>query len=804
MDIKENIKNLSIEEKISFLRGKDNWRTQPIESLKLKTIYMSDGPHGLRKEKTCEKLEVFKESHVAICYPPACLSACSFNKELLYKMGDYLGKECLNQRIDVLLGPGINIKRNPLCGRNFEYFSEDPYLTGELATAYIKGVQSNNVGVSLKHYCVNSQELDRARLNEVVDERALNEIYLAAFKKAVIEAKPDSIMSSYNKVNGEYVGESKYLLTDVLRNKWGFEGFVVSDWCAVNDAVKAHKNGLNLEMPYGCNYNYHVLYKAYKNRELSENEINEIVEKNYYCFKKYENNEPVDFDFDEHHNLAVEIAKDSMVLLKNEHNILPLREEESVLFVGEFVNRPRYQGAGSSVVNPYKVTNLLKEVKKYSSHVTYLRGYDSFSVPNSKKLIQEVLDNIKDKDKVVVFLGLPPEIEAEGFDRENALLPLSQLMLLRELSKVRDDLIVVLENGSVIEIEEVISLSKAVLEAYLGGEGINEAILSILYGKTNPSGRLAESFFKKLDKSYIYNYLTNNRMDSIHKESIFVGYRYYGRNPSNLLFPFGYGLSYSDVRYENFNIDKTQLEVDGKVKISFDLINDTDYVHKEVVQVYVLKSNKIVFNAKRELKNFEKVTIMPHSSFHVETFVSYENFSYYDINTHEFEVLADDYWIEVCKDSETPLVNFPIYVEGKNLKSPYEGIAKKYYLSDVSNITNEEYLEIHPYIKLANENEKYVHDVNSSITFAAFKGSKGAKIVKRILSSIPQLKKDRYSREYVLSSPVRQFRYFSYTYFNDENCELILKILNDDHYLKNVWKLAMNLNKIRKEEKKKL
>lgn len=798
MDIKEKIKELSIEEKLSFLRGKDFWTTQAINSLNLKEIRMSDGPHGLRKEENVPKTDFETPTAPAVCFPTASLTSCSFDRDLLFKMGDRIAKEALNQGVDIVLGPGINIKRNPLCGRNFEYFSEDPYLAGELASSYIKGVEQNNVGTSLKHFCVNSVELDRARINEIVDERALFEIYLEGFRNAIVNGKPASIMSSYNKVNGEYVGESKYLLKDVLRDKWGFEGFVVSDWGAVNNTVKAVKNGMNLEMPYSYNYNYFKLLDAYRTKELSDDDVNRVVEENYYCFKRYENNKKIDVNYEDDHKFAVEVAKNSLVLLKND-GILPLKAEDTVLFVGELINRPRFQGGGSSAVNPFKVSQFLNEIKNYTSHYSYLRGYDSSSLSNTKKLTKEVIDNLNGKNKVVLFVGSTPTTDYEGGDRPDCKVNESQLYLIKELLNVKKEIAIVLETGGVIELGDFNKDVNAILLAYLGGEGINEAIISTLYGENNPSGRLSETWFKDLKETPVYNYLTNNRIDNLHKESIFVGYRYYGLHNENVLYPFGFGLSYSSVEYNNFEIDKNNVEKEGKVKISFDIVNNSDLDHKEVVQVYVGKSSKKVFNPKRELKHFEKVEIKAHSSLHVETYIDYEKFSYYDINKHDYVVLKDDYWIEVCKDSETPIKTFNVFVDGEEIESPYKNKGKKYFLGDIKNLTDDEFKEIDPKIEIYDENMLGVkHDWNSSVDYAISKNSKGAKFLRFVFNHVGAIKNNNQLYGVLMTSPIRQMIYFANFVITEEQANLLIKVFNDEHYIKNGIKFLSNCIKLSK------
>ena len=806
IELKEKIKVLPIEEKLAFLRGKDFWTTYPLPSLNVKSIWLSDGPHGIRKESLTEKDENGVRAKVfpSTCFPTASLTSCSFDEDLLYKLGETIGKECLDQDVQILLGPGINIKRNPLCGRNFEYFSEDPFLTGKLAASFVKGVQSNNVGVCLKHFAVNSEENERCTINEVVDERSLREIYLKAFEMVVKEAKPISIMASYNRVNGYYACENKHLLTDILRNEWGFDGFVVSDWAAVNNPLDSINAGLNLEMPNSFNVNYFKLLNEYKKGNINVDVVNQRVFEIAKHVLNLERNQRKRVNYEEDHKIAKEIAENSLVLLKNNDNILPIRRSDSVLILGEFVKRPRYQGSGSSKIEPLNLTSLLKELGKYSSHYTYLRGYDSTSLAKSKSLISEACKNAKNKDAIIVFLGLPNEIESEGFDRKDASLPQSQIELINKLYEVNKNIIVVLENGGVVELPFVDKV-KGILEAYLGGEAINEAILSTIYGDNNPSGRLSETFFKSLKDSYIYNYLENNLMDNIHKEGIFVGYRYYLSHPSTILYPFGYGLSYSNFVYKNISIDKSSLEENEDIKISLDVYNDSDIDGKEVVQVYIAKPSKNIFNAKRELKGFKKVFVKAHTSSHVEISIPYSEFAYFDKGLKKWVVEKGVYQIEVGKNSYQIIESYNLLVEGINIENnpPYvRSSVQKYFKVDVDLISDEEYLKMNNEAKLFDINkDKVVFDENFSIKKAIKYKSKGAKLIGFLVKHIPMLKKDSFIYSLAFDSPIRQMRYYAGNFLGNEEVDLLIKILNDDHYISNMFKLCKCIMKTVKANK---
>lgn len=800
IELKEKIKSLPIEEKIAFLRGKDFWTTYPLPTLNIKSIWLSDGPHGIRKESLTEKDESGLRAKVfpSTCFPTACLTSCSFDEDLLYKLGETIGKECLDQDVQIILGPGINIKRNPLCGRNFEYFSEDPFLTGKLATSFVKGVKSNNVGVCLKHFAVNSEENERCSINEVVDERSLREIYLKAFEMVVKEAKPVSIMASYNRVNGYYACENAHLLTDILRKEWGFDGFVVSDWAAVNNPLDSINAGLNLEMPNSFNVNYFKLLNEYRKGNVSVDVINQRVFEIAKHVLYLQNNQKTRVNYELDHKISKEIAENSIVLLKNSNNILPIRKSDSILLLGEFVKRPRYQGSGSSKIEPLNLTPLLKELGKYSSHYTYLRGYDSNSVLKSRSLINEAVKNAKDKDVIIVFLGLPNEIESEGFDRKNASLPAPQIELINKLYEVNKNIVVVLENGGVIELPFVDKVS-AILEAYLGGEAINEAILSTIYGENNPSGRLSETFFKSLKDSYINNYLENNSIDNVHKEGIFVGYRYYLSHPSTILYPFGYGLSYSNFLYKNISIDKSSLEENEDIKISLDVYNDSDFDGKEVVQVYIAKPTKNIFNPKRELKGFKKIFIKAHTSSHVEISIPYSEFAYFDKGLNKWVVEKGVYQIEIGKNSYEIVESYNLLVEGINIENnpPYiRSSVQKYFKVDVDLISDEEYLKMNPEAKFFDEKtDKVVFDENFSINKAIKFKSKGAKLLGFLIKRIPMLKKDSFIYSLAFDAPIRQMRYFVGNFLGNEEVELLVKIISDDHYISNTFKLFKRIIK---------
>ncbi len=797
--IEEVISKLSINEKIEFLRGINFWETKKDDRFNLNGIRMSDTTNGIRKVG----LEVGLDSkaEVSCCYPTSSLLACSFSRNLLKEVGTRVALDAKSKGINVVLGPGINIKRNPLCGRNFEYFSEDPYLTGELAKNYCIGVENEKVGVCLKHFACNSTENERARINEVVDKRALHEIYLSAFKNIITNVDVASVMASYNKVNGEYSCENKYLLKDVLRDEYNFKGLIMSDWMGVNDSIKSLFNGLDLEMPNSGNYNYFKLLEAYNNKIITEEDINKPLRNILKFIYKYQDlsfNDKVNYE--SNHEFAIKASEESLVLLKNDDNILPLKKNDTCLVLGELAKYPHFQGKGSSEINPYKVDDFIYEFNKINTHVTYFKGYENASKINHK-LINESINLAKDKDKVIIFLGTSSKEDSEGFDLSDSKLNINQIELINKLYEVNKNLIVILETGNVKELPFIDKINGLIL-TYLGGEGIQKALINTLFGYNNPSGRLSETFFKELKDHPIYNYLNNNYVDNLHSESIFIGYRYFSSFKDKILFPFGYGLSYSSIRYENINIDRDYLKKDESLYVYLDLINDSNLDSKEVIQIYIKKPNDLIFNSDKELKNFDKVEIKAHNNYHLTLKLDYKDFEYYDIKDNKFKVEKGNYKIYVSKDSLNDLKEFDIYIEGEDIVSPYLNEdnslkCNKYFNKDILNISNEEFKEIDNSL-IINDINEINYDYSSSFNFAFYKNSKGALKIKKLLMLVPQIKNNKEVEAYLFSSPLRQFKLFV-PGITDSDLDLIIEIFNNKNVYKNFFKF---LNKLKKVSKK--
>jgi beta-glucosidase len=638
MDSKATIAKMTLEEKASLCSGLNFWETKPIERLGVPSIMMTDGPHGLRKINDKAEHQGLAGSVPSTCFPPAALNACSFDRDLLFQMGEAIGAEAAAEGVRIVLGPGVNIKRSPLCGRNFEYFSEDPYLAGEMAAAFIKGVQSQGVGTSIKHFAANNQETRRFSSDSRIDERTLNEIYFPAFERAVKDAQPATVMCSYNRVNGEYASENHFLLTETLRDKWGFEGLVVSDWGAVNDRVKGLAAGLELEMPGVGVVNDGKIVAAVKNGELPEATLDLAVERILKLLKRV-GGEGKPYDKKKHNDLARKIAAESMVLLKNE-GLLPLRKDARIAFVGEFAQTPRYQGAGSSGVNPAMMTNALDAASAYAK-VTYSKGYESHKCETADPALEaEAVAAAKAADICVLFVGLPPAYESEGFDREHMRLPGGQNALIEAVAAVNSNVVVVLHNGSPVEMPWVDKVS-AILEAYLGGQAGGGAVADILFGAANPCGKLAESFPKRLcdNPSYLYYYGEGDIAE--YREGVFVGYRYYDAKETDVLFPFGHGLSYTTFAYSNLKICADTLAV------TVDVTNTGSVAGREVVQLYVAPKEKDdrVIRAPKELKGFEKVLLQPGETETVTIRLSERAFAYYNTVIHDWHVLSGTYRI---------------------------------------------------------------------------------------------------------------------------------------------------------------
>ena len=661
-DVKAIIREMTLEEKAGMCSGKDFWHLKGVERLGIPEVMVSDGPHGLRKQAEEADHLGLNESIKAVCFPTACATACSFDRDLLEEMGERIGDECQAEDLSVILGPAVNIKRSPLCGRNFEYFSEDPYLASQMAAAHIKGVQSKNVGTSIKHFAANNQEHRRMSCSSEIDERTLREIYLAAFETAIKEAKPDTVMCSYNRINGEFASENHWLLTEVLRDQWGFEGYVMSDWGAVNDRVKGLKAGLELEMPGSGGNTDKEIVEAVKSGELEEAVLDRAVERILnIVFKFTDNRQEGKFDLEEDHKLAAKIAGESMVLLKNE-GVLPLPAQgKKIAFIGKFAETPRFQGGGSSHINSFKITSALEAVKEVAE-VTYAQGFDVKEDVIDQAMLNQAVETAKEADVAVIFAGLPDAFESEGYDRTHMRMPDCQNTLISEIAKVQENVVVVLHNGSPVEMPWADQV-KGILEAYLCGQAVGQAEVDILFGKVNPSGKLAETIPYKLSDNPSYLNFPGDGQKVEYKEGVFVGYRYYDTKEMPVRYPFGYGLSYTTFEYSDLQLSSDKIKDTDKLKVTLKVKNTGNRAGKEIVQLYVADKTGAASRPVKELKNFVKVELQPQEEKTVEMELDKRSFAWYNTDIHDWYAASGEYEILAAASSRDIRLKKTVYVE---------------------------------------------------------------------------------------------------------------------------------------------
>ncbi len=661
MDIKALVSQMTLEEKAGLCSGLDFWHTKPVERLGVPSVMVSDGPHGLRKQdEKADHLGV-NDSIKAVCMPAACATASSFDRDLMGRMGQAIGDSCQHEKLGVVLGPAVNIKRSPLCGRNFEYFSEDPYLAGEMSAAYINGVQSKNVGTSIKHFAANSQEHRRMSSSSNADERTLREIYFPAFETSVRKAQPWTVMCSYNRVNGVYASENPWLLTDVLRGEWGFKGYVMSDWGAVSDRVAGVAAGLDLEMPSSGGINDRKIVAAVKSGELDEKIVDQacerILEINYRYLDNARPETPWDQEAD--HQLSARIAEECMVLLKND-GILPLNKADEVAFIGEFAAKPRFQGGGSSHINAFRTTSAVEAAQGLP--VTYVQGYSAARDMATDEMIAEAVQAAKAAKVAVVFAGLPDAYESEGYDRTHMAMPACQNRLIEAVAGANPNTVVVLHNGSPVEMPWLGKV-KAVLEAYLGGQAVGIAAVRLLYGDANPCGHLAETFPVKLSDNPSYLYYGGEGDEADYREGVFVGYRYYDKKEMPVLFPFGFGLSYTTFACSNLRLSGAKITDQETLTAAVTVTNTGSRAGKTVVQLYVGDRESTVLRPIRELKGFEKVELQPGESRDVTFTLDKRAFAYWNAAIHDWHVETGAFTIEVGQSSRDIEVSGEVTVE---------------------------------------------------------------------------------------------------------------------------------------------
>lgn len=694
--IKEVVEQLTLEEKAALCSGIDFWHTTPIPRMGIPPIMMADGPHGLRVESVESKIgNVMQESVPATCFPPAVTLACTWDKKLASRVGAAIADEAKEQGVSTFLGPGVNIKRSPLCGRNFEYFSEDPYLSGEMAAAYINGAQETGVGTSLKHFAVNSQEHRRMVCSSEVDERTVREIYLTAFEIAVKKARPQTVMCSYNPINGVHASDNKRLLWDILREEWGYCGLVVSDWGAVNDRVAGIAAGLDLEMP-GCNgINDKKIIAAIKDGTLSMEKLNQTVERilEYVlsCADRLSARIGHRANYARNHTLARKVAASGSVLLKNDGGILPLNSSADFLVVGQLAKKPRYQGSGSSQINPKRLESFCDYLKNHDIKFDYAPGY-SDSMITFRDLIEAAAKKAVDKDYVLVFAGLTATEESEGFDRHDLKLSDAHNDLIDAIAEVNKNVVVVLAGGSPVEMPWLDKV-KGVVNVYLGGEATGGAVYDVVFGAVNPSGKLAETYPLKLDDLLASKYYPMGPNAVEYREGIYVGYRYYDKAKKDVLFPFGYGLSYTTFEYSNMKVSADKTDLAENITVSVDITNTGKVNGAEVVQLYVRDVESTVFMPEKELKGFEKIFLEVGETKTVSFELNKRAFAFYNTAVKDWTVEAGDFEILIGASSRDIRQKAVLSVETEKTEMPdYRAICPIYYdLEGVDAIPDEQF-----------------------------------------------------------------------------------------------------------------
>ncbi len=683
------ISKMTLEEKALMMSGKNTWQTVDFEKYGIPSMTMSDGPHGLRRQAGAGDHLGLNASLPATCFPTAATVANSWDEELGEEIGAALAEEAATMDVNVILGPGLNIKRSPLCGRNFEYFSEDPYHAGKMAAAYVRGMQSQGGSACPKHFAANSQELRRMANDSVVDERTFREIYTTGFEIAVKEGKAKAIMSAYNEINGVYANENSHLLQEILVDEWGFDGCVISDWGGSNDHALGVQNGSHLEMPGTGKSGMRDIVKAVQagtlKEEVLDQRLDELLSLIFATHSTTEKAKGTTFDIEAHHKLARKAAEESIVLLKNQDNILPLKPGTKVAVIGDFARKPRYQGAGSSLVNPAKEPEaILDMIDEYDIvMVSYEQGYVR-NRPPKMDLLRKVKEAAKSADVVLFFGGLDEISESEGLDRTHMMMPEAQGMLIDELSTVNENLVVVLSAGSAIEMPWH-QYVKGIVHGYLGGQAGASAMLNVLTGKVNPSGRLNETYPIHYEDTPCYHYYPGKERSSEFREALYVGYRYYTTIDKKVRYPFGYGLSYTKFRYYNLKVNEQG--------VTFGIENTGDVAGAEVAQLYIGKKSDTVFRPVRELKGFKRVVLAPGEETEVTIPFDDKTFRFFDTRTNTWEIESGEYQIMIGTDAETMQLQAPMQVNGTVAEGPYRRDKMPEYFSGKVKVVGDEAFE---------------------------------------------------------------------------------------------------------------
>ena len=783
------IAKMTLEEKASMCDGLDYWHSQPIDRLGIRSVSLNDGPHGIRKKgdpEAAKKGETDLLKGVpAICFPTASATACSWDVDLIRTMGEALGDECRKEKVSVLLGPGTNIKRSPLCGRNFEYFSEDPELAGEMAASFINGVQSKGIGTSLKHYAANNQETRRMTVNTVVDERTLREIYLRPFEIAVKKAQPWTIMNAYNRLNGEYCAENKWLLTDVLRKDWGYENLVVTDWGAENQRVPGLIAGQEIEMPTSSGDGTKLIIDAVKDGSLDEAVLDhavdlilDMVDKAVATLGEYT------YDPAEHHALARKIASQCMVLMKNEDNILPLKKDAKLAVIGEMAKKPRYQGAGSSLINPIQLDCAYDTLTEMGVDFKYAAGYVTDKKKKKKvsedALVAEAVNTAKDAEAVLMFIGLTDEYETEGSDRKHLNLPPLHNRLVEEVLKVNKKVIVVLSGGAAVDMPWADDV-KAILNGFLTGQASGSAACDVLFGDVNPSGKLSETYPYALEDNSSYKYFPGTSVSVEYRESVYVGYRYYDSANLEVRFPFGFGLSYTTFEYSDLKLSADSIKDTDTLTATFKIKNTGARDGAEIAQLYVSDVESTIYRPLKELKGFKKVFLKAGEEKEVSIDLDKRAFAFYNVDAHDWQVETGEFKILVGASSRDIKLEASVNVESTSAYAvpDYSKLAPAYYTADVNNVTDEQFKVV-----LGRELPPTERDKSKPLTILntiedAADGKWGGRL-NRMLKKM--LGEDNLASAVALQLPIKNFISMSFGIFSPRMAEGLLVILNEDKF----------------------
>ena len=790
------LNKMTLEEKAALCDGADFWHLKAIDRLGLRQIMVCDGPHGLRKQDAEHKNGIGLGNSVpATCFPTACTTACSWDPALLREMGQALGERCLAENVSVLLGPGVNMKRSPLCGRNFEYFSEDPVLAGEMAAAWIEGIQSKGVGASLKHFAANSQETRRMTVSAVVDERALREVYLPAFERAVKKSRPWTVMNAYNRLNGTFCSENEWLQTKVLREEWGFDGVVVSDWGAVNDRVKGVRAGNDLEMPSSAGRNAANIVAAVRNGQLDEATLDKRVDALVDLILRADANRKPGSTVDEaaQHALARKVAAQSMVLLQNKDNILPVSKKQKLAVIGEMAVKPRYQGAGSSLIRPTKLDNALECLRRDGYDVLFARGYHGIESRANTDLINEAVKAAARADVAIVFVGLTDDFESEGFDRTHMSMPPAHNTLVRAVVEANPNTVVVLAGGAPVSLPWADSV-KAILNSYLGGQAGASAVADILTGKVNPSGKLAETYPVCEHAAPCVENFPGNPATVEYRESIYIGYRYYEKAKKKVRFPFGHGLSYTSFQYSDLRLDRHEMEDKERLTLSFCVKNTGALDGAEIAQVYVADTESTIFRPVKELKAFKKVFLKAGEEKRITMTLGKRAFAYYNVPHQTWHVESGAFDILVGASSADIRLKDTLFVRSTQPEiavPDFRESAPDYYTGNVQHISAEQFEAVLGHalpdptrgaapLGMTNniedaQNTKWggrIHKAVGMITKAVDKGNSGM------------------AESVATQTPIRNFVSMSGGLFSEEMADGFIQILNDDKPLEGVGKIA--------------